>query len=279
MKKLLFKIACAFLVSVFSVAALFCSGCADKETPDDKTDAREEIVIGSDEYRPFFFTNGDGKFSGIDVEIATEAFARMGYKAKFIQIEWNKKDVLLSDGEIDCLWGCFSMTGREDVYSWAGPYMNSTQAVLVRKDSDIYSLSDLDGKRVAVQSTSKPDEIFSDMLKAGELKLKNLLCFTSIDNVYASLRKGYADAIAGHMTAIRERIKNYSDDGYRFLSEPLMQVRLGIAFAKGTDGNFILKINETLEEMTADGSVGQILDKYGVDVKYALDGIKGYEQE
>ena len=278
MKKLLQKIVYIFLSSVFLVAILSCLGCSGNDIPNNNTDPREEIVIGSDEYRPFFFTDGNGKFSGIDVEIATEAFSRMGYKAKFTQIEWNKKDILLSDGDVDCLWGCFSMTGREEAYSWAGPYMNSTQVILVRSDSDIYSLPDLKGKSVAVQATSKPDEIFSEMLKNGELELKNLLCFISIDNVFAALRKGYADAIAGHMTAIQERIKNYSDDRYRFLSDPLMQVRLGVAFAKGSDGDLILKLDKTLEAMTVDGTLGQILDKYGVDKNSALDGIKGYEQ-
>ena len=49
----------------------------------------------------------------------------MGWTLDFRQISWQEKDQLLADGEVDCLWGSFSMTGREDCYNWAGPYMYS----------------------------------------------------------------------------------------------------------------------------------------------------------
>ena len=52
------------------------------------------------------------------------------------------------------------MDGREEEYQWAGPYLYSRQVVAVRSDSDIYTLQDLAGKVVAVQSTTKPEELF-----------------------------------------------------------------------------------------------------------------------
>ena len=40
----------------------------------------------------------------------------------------------------------FSMEGRLDDYRWAGPYIASRQVVAVNENSDIYKLSDLEGK-------------------------------------------------------------------------------------------------------------------------------------
>jgi len=94
------------------------------------------------------------------VEIATEAFRRMGYAARFEPIDWEQKTNLVESGTIDCIWGCFSMDGREEIYRWAGPYMVSRQVVAVDADSSIRTLGDLAGKTVAVQSTGKPEEIF-----------------------------------------------------------------------------------------------------------------------
>ena len=37
-----------------------------------------QIVVGSDTYPPYIYLNNDGVPAGIDVEIATEAFRRMG---------------------------------------------------------------------------------------------------------------------------------------------------------------------------------------------------------
>ena len=45
------------------------------------------------------------------------------------------------------------MTGRESQFLWAGPYLYSQQVVMVPKNSPIYSIKDLNGKVVGVQST------------------------------------------------------------------------------------------------------------------------------
>ena len=72
------------------------------------------IVIGSDNYPPFNYLSADGQPTGIDVELATEAFRRMGYKAQFVTIDWVDKKELVENGTVDCLWGSFSIDGRED---------------------------------------------------------------------------------------------------------------------------------------------------------------------
>lgn len=45
------------------------------------------------------------------------------------------------------------MNGREDKYQWAGPYLYSRQMVAVRKESEINTIQDLEGKGIAVQAT------------------------------------------------------------------------------------------------------------------------------
>ena len=34
-------------------------------------------------------------------------------------IAWETKDATLNSGEIDCIWNGFTMTGREDDYTWS----------------------------------------------------------------------------------------------------------------------------------------------------------------
>ena len=66
------------------------------------------------------------------------------------------------------------MEGRLDEYRWAGPYIASRQVVAVNESSDIYRLSDLEGKNLAVQSTTKPEEIFLNQTDERIPKLGNL---------------------------------------------------------------------------------------------------------
>ena len=150
------------IICLLSIYAASFYGCGKKERSDSPNNETElpEIVIGSDNYPPYNYVDTDGNATGIDVELATEAFKRMGYKARFIYIDWEDKKNLLADRTIDCAWGSFSMDGREDEYRWAGPYMVSHQVVAVDAKSSIYHLSDLKDKIIAVQSTTKPEMIF-----------------------------------------------------------------------------------------------------------------------
>ena len=54
-----------------------------------------QIIVGSDTYPPYIYLNNDGIPAGIDVEIATEAFRRMGYAARFETIDWEQKTTLV----------------------------------------------------------------------------------------------------------------------------------------------------------------------------------------
>ena len=141
---------CTLLAASAAVGSLTsCGGTNAKDS------SLPQIIVGSDTYPPYIYLNNDGVPAGIDVEIATEAFRRMGYAARFETIDWEQKTTLVESGALDCIWGCFSMDGREEAYRWAGPYMVSRQVVAVDADSSIQSLSDLAGKTIAVQSTGK----------------------------------------------------------------------------------------------------------------------------
>ena len=61
----------------------------------------EKIVVGCDDYTPFSYMNVNGNQTRIDVELATEAFHRMGYEADFTFINWEEKKDLLKDGTIE----------------------------------------------------------------------------------------------------------------------------------------------------------------------------------
>ena len=229
------------------------------------TDAKNsdlpQILIGSDTYPPYIYLNNDGTPAGIDVEIATEAFRRMGYAARFEVIDWEQKTALVESGAIDCIWGCFSMQGRETLYRWAGPYMVSRQVVAVNADSSIQSLSDLAGKTVMVQSTSKPEGIF---LSGSDPRIPQTVEVFSIEDrsvQYAMLACGYVDAIAAHETAILQYMKD-NNAVFRILEEPLLVTGLGVAFAKNDSRGLDLQLNDTFAQMREDGTLERIVGKY-----------------
>lgn len=132
-----------------------------------------QLVIGSDNYPPYNYTDENGFPAGVDVALAREACRRIGYEPVFRLIDWDQKDEFLQNGEVDCLWGCFSMNNREESYLWAGPYACSRQVVAVRQDSDIQSLGDLAGHAAALtaqlQYTNTPYRLLEESLLRSEV--------------------------------------------------------------------------------------------------------------
>ncbi len=256
-KRKMCTIAKLLLVCMFMV---FLSGCAETDSVTKEAD-RPVIKIGSDSYPPFNYLNEDGVSTGIDVDLAREAFERMGYETEIVYIDWERKKELLDSGEIDCIWGCFSMEGRFEDYQWAGSYMVSNQVIAVKEDSDIYSLADLAGKNIAVQSTTKPESIFLAKTDSRIPEIGNLLSLARRELIYTFLAKDYVDAIAAHETSILEYMQDYNIS-YRILDEPLMTVGIGVAFSNSDDRGICEELDQTLEEMRKDGTSEKIIGKY-----------------
>lgn len=254
-----------FCLAAFLLLSL--GGCAEKEAA-----SLPQLVIGCDDYEPYNYTDADGDPAGMDVDLAREACARMGYEPVFRQIDWNERDSLLERGEVDCLWSCYSIDGQEENYAWVGPYMHSRQVVAVLENSSIQTIGDLAGKNVAVRVGNKAESIFLERPDETLPQVQTLYSLNSMDEVVTALRNHYVDAIAGYAAAMREVLEN---DGiaYRFLARDLKRASLGVAFAKNSDASVRDALSQALEEMLADGTTKRILQGYGVDTRKALGGL------
>ena len=258
-------------IAAFLLAcSLILGGCggkkekaADSELP--------VIVIGMDYFEPYSYQASDGKYKGIDVELAKEAFRRLGYQPKFEKIVWEDKDELLTDGTIDCLWSSYSMNGREDKYQWAGPYLYSRQMVVVKNESEIQTIQDLKGKRIAVQATTKAEDLFLHNIEADVPQMEQVNCFSTTNELYAALRKNYVDAVAGHEAMLGSLVQS-GEGAYRMLKESLYKSELGVAFKKGMHEEAAAELTKTLKKMQDEGITEEIVTKYGLDADEILPG-------
>lgn len=256
------------MVSVILALGVILAGCSAGEEPPDSQE-RQTIVIGSDRFEPYVYQDDNGEFTGVDVDLAVEALHRMGYEPEFKQIVWEDKKDYLSSHAVDCLWGCFSMNGREEEYQWAGPYLYSSQVVVVRAGSGIYQLRDLCGKTVAVQETGKAEEYLLHPKDESIPDVERVYAFSGMAEVYGALRKNYVEAICGHESALNTFVKTAPEE-YRMLDESLFASELGVAFSKDYDSAFVQKLNDTLKQMRKDGTTAQIVKKYDLDVEKSV---------
>lgn len=255
-----------FTTALLLAAALGLTACASTGEAAAADEALPVLKIGTAIDKPFFYMGESGEYTGIDREIAVEACRRMGYKPEFVLFTWGEQNDLLASGAIDCVWECFAMNGREDMYQWAGPYMTDEETIVVAADSDIYTLDDLAGKTISVRIGSKGEDYF--LKESGSTILSDpqtMLCtFDTASDSFSYFGKGYADAVTDHYLSLQSFVEQ-SPQLYRFLDEPLMQLDLGVAFSKGYDVEVVSTLNATLSEMKADGTIASIAAAYSAD--------------
>ncbi len=266
------------VIACSAVVLAILSGCGIGGTISLKNDSevKAQLKIASDIFEPYVYMDDNGEYTGIDVEIAKEACRRLGYEPVFSTIDWSNKNSVLESGEADCLWGCYSIAGRENDYLWAGPYLYSRQVVVVRKDSGINNIADLAGKKTAVQFGSKAEGVFLNNAGITVPYSEEVMSFPRMDQAMSAFTEGYADAAAGHEGYFLKYLGE--DSYYKELDGSILTTELGVAFSK--NGNQVLAdaLSKVLNDMKDDGTTARIVTEYGLDEeKYVRGGVMADE--
>ncbi len=225
-----------------------------------KTTDGGTLIVGFDQdFPPMGFVGDDGEYTGFDLELAQEVAKRLGLEYKAQPIAWDSKDMELESGNIDCIWNGFTMTGREDDYTWTEPYMANQQVFVVANDSDINSQADLSGKIVEVQADSSAEAALKE---APELTatFKELLTTADYNTAFMDLEQGAVDAIAMDVIVAGYQIQQRNAD-FKILDDSLSEEEYGVGFKKGNTG-LRDKVQSTLEEMAEDGTLQEVSEKW-----------------
>ena len=225
-----------------------------------KTTDGGTLIVGFDQdFPPMGFVGDDGEYTGFDLELAQEVAKRLGLEYKAQPIAWDSKDMELESGNIDCIWNGFTMTGREDDYTWTEPYMANQQVYVVANDSDINSQEDLAGKIVEVQADSSAEAALKE---APELTatFKELLTTADYNTAFMDLEQGAVDAIAMDVIVAGYQIQQRNAD-FKILDDSLSEEEYGVGFKKGNT-ELRDKVQSTLEEMAEDGTLQEVSEKW-----------------
>lgn len=225
-----------------------------------KTTDGGTLMVGFDQdFPPMGFVGDDGEYTGFDLELAQEVAKRLGLEYKAQPIAWDSKDMELESGNIDCIWNGFTMTGREDDYTWTEPYMANQQVFVVANDSDINSQADLAGKIVEVQADSSAEAALKE---APELTatFKELLTTADYNTAFMDLEQGAVDAIAMDVIVAGYQIQQRNAD-FKILDDSLSEEEYGVGFKKGNT-ELRDKVQSTLEEMAEDGTLQEVSKKW-----------------
>lgn len=272
------KFAAMLLTGVMAVSLMACGGSSGASTSSDAPaeeaeEAAEEsaeeatkFVVGFDaEYPPYGYLDTEtNDYTGFDLELAQELCNRRGWELVKKPINWDNKDAEIDSGSIDCIWNGMTYTGREELYTWSDPYVNNSIVIAVNADSDIQTAADLAGKIVITQSDSSAlTALESEELAALRGTFADLQQNPSYNTCFQDMLTGAVDAVAVDIGVAQYQMRN-NPDKFRILEEPISKEQYAIAFKLGNEA-LRDQVQETYDEMLADGTVMKIAQNYAED--------------
>ena len=211
---------------------------ADETADETAAGDRTKLIVGFDaEYPPYGYMDENGEYVGFDLDLAQEVCDRNGWELVKQPIDWDAKDMELNSGSIDCIWNGFTMTGREDDYTFSEPYVDNSIVVVVAADSDIQSLEDLAGKVVATQADSSALTALTDDSEDNKDNIALAATFADLQQVadynsaFMNLEAGSIDAIAVDIGVAQYQISSRGDM-FRQLDTPISTEQYAIALRR-----------------------------------------------
>jgi len=246
-----------FILIVLCLAMVLCvfTGCGKKD------EGKKWIIATDTVFKPFEYTDANGQFVGIDVDILAAIAADQGFEYELRSLGWDAAIAACQSGQADGMIAGASITEERKNTGWifSDGYYNATQCMAVSADSSIASFADLAGLTVAVK-TGTQGAAYAESLSAEygfELAYfedsptmyqaviggQHVACFEDTPIMAASIKDG------GLALKIVEGSENEGGD-------------YGFAIFNSANQELIDMFNKGLANIIANGKYDEILAKY-----------------
>lgn len=254
MKKLL----CVALAVVLAcVAFAACSKAADDTDANaDADSAKEKLTMATNAaFPPYEFVEGD-KVVGIDAEIAQAIADKLGMELEIVDTEFDAIIPGVQGGKYSMGMAGMTVTDeRLESVNFTSSYAKGIQSIIVKEGSDIKSVDDLSkDTKIGVQVATTGCIYAED-----DYGVDAVSEFQNGAAAVQALVSGKIDCVIIDNQPAKAFVAE--NDGLKILDTAYAEEDYAICVSKDNE-DLLNKINSALEELIADGTVQQILDKY-----------------
>ena len=206
-------------------------------------------------FPPYEMTTDSGDLEGIDIEVAGAIAKKLGLELQVDDMDFDAALLAAQQGKSDIVMAGVSVTEeRQKVMEFSDPYATGVQVIIVKEDSDIASVENLDGKMIGTQRGTTGNIYCTD--DYGEDHI------TTYDNgltAVQALMNGQVDCVVIDQEPAKAFVA--ANQGLKILETEYVSEDYAIGMAKG---NTALQsaVNKALAELQEDGTVQSIVDKY-----------------
>ena len=244
---------------LLAAGCLLAGGCGKDEPAAASASEGHVRIVTHANWNPFEYLK-DGKITGFDIDLVTEAAKRAGLTPDITDAGWEAIFEQIRTGQADAAISGITITDdRKATYLFSKPYFVSRQAILIREDESISRAKDLmDGKTVAVQNGSTGQEALEKLMG------KNNPAIRKTPMSIQMLIGGQVDALVGDETSVKSIQAQYPDQHLKIVydDEAFTPEYFGILYPKDKGQALSQKMDKALSDMVSDGTYGKLYEKW-----------------
>ena len=205
-------------------------------------------------FPPYEMTNDAGEFEGIDVEIAQAIAEKLGLELQVDDMDFDAALMAAQNGKSDMVMAGVTVNEeRLAVMDFSDSYATGVQVIIVKEGSDV-TLDNLGDQMIGVQRGTTGEIYCTDDYGSEHV--------TSYDNgitAVQALQNGQVDCVVIDKAPAQAFVE--ANTGLTILDTEYVTENYAIGFAKGNTA-LVEAVNAALAELTEDGTIQTILDKY-----------------
>ena len=237
-----------FFVFVLCCCYIFI-GCGDKKNNDNKI-----IMVTNAEFPPYEYKD-NGDFKGIDIELANLIAEKMGKELEILDVAFDSVIPAIVSNKADIALAGLTVTeDRKENVNFSDTYFETSQNILVRYGDGISKVSDLEGKKIGVQTGNIADINYTE-----EFGEENIERFNKHIDAVEALKSKKIDAVV--LDNEPAEFFASENDEIVLLNNVCRGEEYAIAINKDNK-DLLDEINNILAKIKKSGELDEIIKKY-----------------
>ena len=212
-------------------------------------------------FPPYEMVADDGSFEGIDIEVAGAIAEKLGLELQVDDMGFDAALQAAQTGKSDMVMAGVTVTEeRQAVMDFSNSYANGVQVVIVKEGSPIQTVDDLaNANMIGCQMGTTGYIYCSDTPENGGFGEDHVTPYDDGAAAVQALMNGQVDAVVIDNMPAQSYVA--ANPGLKILDGEFTNEDYAIGVAKGNTA-LLDAINGALEELTNDGTIQSIVDKY-----------------
>lgn len=247
-----------FLLGLVCVVMIAACGGGDTSAPaDGAAGGSDRLVVATEPaFPPFEFQAEDGSLAGFDIDLMNAIGEAAGFEVEFQSLPFDGIIPALQTNIVDAAISGMTITAvRLETVDFSRPYIAAGLAIAVQEsNTDINSIDDLEGKRIAVQIGTTGADTANGIADA------QVSTFDSAPLALQELSNGNVDAVINDAPVTLDAIASGNIPGLKVIGELVTEEYYGIALPKGSPN--LERINSGMATIIENGTYAEIFQTW-----------------